>query len=528
MSETYILIDFQTTGTVAATSSIIEAGWAIFADDKGDRIDAASVSLVRPEQKLTTAIQKLTGIRDEDYARAEGILEFADMQDKLATFLRDRPEAKILVHYAHFKVPFLKKALAGCNDLLENLDARIICTHRLSKAILPQLKSHSLRAVAGYAGYSAEEKKRALDHLQATAHVWQFLQKSLAEADASRMIENPDGPGQGPQIAREKRLGLPSRAGIYFFRDGAGRVLYVGKASNLKQRVNSYFRGRKTKGSRLNEMLTRASEIDVIECRSELEALLRESDAIKEHDPPYNRLLRMEDRSLIFFTTELLFGVPEGGRYWGPVSSSWILHFLSGLLRGEYPVAGLPGLTEEKLRGGIDLLFERHENPERNAEAWKELAFDIWEQAKAAGVVEDEGEAEDEVLDDDAPETEPFESSEEVADFLEDCILQLLRSMKRSRWMLRLMYADIEWMESGSILALRGSQYQLIDAGEAEPLAICPSYRDRLLGMDLSVMDRLGIVMSQIRKSLKKGEALRVRLGPKLSLDSSELTRFLG
>lgn len=524
----YILVDFQTTGTVAASSSIIEAGWAIFSDEADELIDSVNVSLIRlPNgQRLSAAIRKLTGIREEQYEEAGDVLTLSpdEMQARLAAFLRARPNARILVHYATFKVPFLKKALADQPDLLEGIDSRVICTHRLAKTILPQLKSHSLRAVAGFAGYSADEKKRALDHLKATAHVWKFLQKSQEALDASRSLDNPVDPDFGPRIARAKRLALPSRPGIYFFRDNQGRVLYVGKASNLKQRVNSYFRGQKTKGSRLNEMLTRASELDVIECRSELEALLRESDAIKEHDPPYNRLLRMEDRSLVFFTTELLFGIREGGRFWGPVTSPWLLQFLSALMRGESPIAGLPGLTTEKLQEGLEHLFESIERV-RQPEAWKALALKIWDEARE----EDEDvAADDEDLDAGMPETEPFETVEDVAEFLKGCILQLLRSMKRGRWMLRLMYADVEWMKTGAVLALRGTSYQLADRAEDCPEPSYPSYRQRMQSMDLAVLDRTSIVLSQLKRAVEKREDLRLRLGPGLVLAGDDIARFLG
>ena len=82
-------------------------------------------------------------------------------------------------------------------------------------------------------------------------------------------------------------------------------VLYVGKATNLHSRVNSYFRGRKTKGSRLNELLSRAQDIKFIEVDSPLEASILEHSLIKKIDPAYNRALRSSQRELNYYNSDL-------------------------------------------------------------------------------------------------------------------------------------------------------------------------------------------------------------------------------
>ena len=86
------------------------------------------------------------------------------------------------------------------------------------------------------------------------------------------------------------KLGLPDNPGVYFFRDPTGAILYIGKATSLKDRVRSYFNPDliDTRGLRLVSMVTIAETVTYQETGSVLEALLLESKLIKEHVPPYN------------------------------------------------------------------------------------------------------------------------------------------------------------------------------------------------------------------------------------------------
>lgn len=87
-----------------------------------------------------------------------------------------------------------------------------------------------------------------------------------------------------------EKSGLPDAPGIYFFRDSAGNILYIGKATSLRDRVRSYFNPdlQRARGLRLVSMVTAADTVTYQETGSVLEALLLESKLIKEHIPPYN------------------------------------------------------------------------------------------------------------------------------------------------------------------------------------------------------------------------------------------------
>jgi excinuclease ABC subunit C len=87
-----------------------------------------------------------------------------------------------------------------------------------------------------------------------------------------------------------EKCGLPDNPGVYFFRDSEGNILYIGKATSLRDRVRSYFNPdlMKSRGLRLVSMVTAADTVTFQETGSVLEALLLESKLIKEHQPVYN------------------------------------------------------------------------------------------------------------------------------------------------------------------------------------------------------------------------------------------------
>ncbi|MBW6431687.1 excinuclease ABC subunit UvrC [Patescibacteria group bacterium] len=96
-----------------------------------------------------------------------------------------------------------------------------------------------------------------------------------------------------------KKLKILSKsAGVYLFRDERGKVIYVGKAVNLKNRVSSYF-NQAEKDPKTTEMISRISNLDTIGCGSEFEALILESELVKRYKPKYNVRLK-DDKSYVY------------------------------------------------------------------------------------------------------------------------------------------------------------------------------------------------------------------------------------
>ena len=90
----------------------------------------------------------------------------------------------------------------------------------------------------------------------------------------------------------EKLETLPTRPGVYVFRNAAGEVLYVGKARALRDRVRSYFQAARPSDPRLDALRGEISDLELVVTDSEMEALALENNFIKRHQPRYNVLLR--------------------------------------------------------------------------------------------------------------------------------------------------------------------------------------------------------------------------------------------
>lgn len=89
---------------------------------------------------------------------------------------------------------------------------------------------------------------------------------------------------------REKIKSFPAESGLYFMKDANGKILYIGKAVNLRSRVGSYFHGSgcSDRSPKISEMLTKVATVDFIETANEVDALLKEARLIKDIHPPYN------------------------------------------------------------------------------------------------------------------------------------------------------------------------------------------------------------------------------------------------
>ena len=137
----------------------------------------------------------------------------------------------------------------------------------------------------------------------------------------------------------KQSLHLPTKPGVYLFKTRDGRVLYVGKASNLQNRVRSYF-AKNPDRAMIPTLVEKSDNVDCIVTNSTNEALILERQLIREHKPRYNSLLK-DDKSFPFIaiTNEVAPRVmytrhpPEGARPWGPFADAAAAKTVNQLLR---------------------------------------------------------------------------------------------------------------------------------------------------------------------------------------------------
>ena len=125
---------------------------------------------------------------------------------------------------------------------------------------------------------------------------------------------------------------IPTDPGVYRFRDARGRVIYVGKASNLRSRLSSYFQDQAALHPRTQSMLAAARDVDWVVVGTEVEALTLEYSWIKEYDPRFNVKYR-DDKSYPYLSFSLADEYPRvavvreakkpGTRYFGPYAHAW-------------------------------------------------------------------------------------------------------------------------------------------------------------------------------------------------------------
>ncbi|WP_066633541.1 excinuclease ABC subunit UvrC [Desulfolucanica intricata] len=144
----------------------------------------------------------------------------------------------------------------------------------------------------------------------------------------------------------EKLQYLPARPGVYLFRDMAGEIIYVGKAVSLKNRVRSYFQSGANLTPKVRAMVPKIADLEYIVTDSEVEALILESNLIKEHRPRYNVSLKddksypylkvtlNEDFPRVFITRRVL---KDGARYFGPYTRVGAVHETMRLLKKLFP-----------------------------------------------------------------------------------------------------------------------------------------------------------------------------------------------
>src|SRR5579863_3878839 len=151
------------------------------------------------------------------------------------------------------------------------------------------------------------------------------------------------------RIALER---LPAEPGVYHMLDEHGTVLYVGKAIDLRSRVRSYFQPGRPHQARTDAMVDLVADIRTIIVSNETEALLLESNLIKQHRPPFNVRLK-DDKSYPFlkltlgetfprviFTRKL---IDDGGRYFGPYTDAAALRELIEIIRRAFPLRTCTG-----------------------------------------------------------------------------------------------------------------------------------------------------------------------------------------
>ena len=147
---------------------------------------------------------------------------------------------------------------------------------------------------------------------------------------------------------QQKLHTLPTKPGVYFHKNAAGEIIYIGKAAVLRNRVRQYFQASRTRDPKTEALVAEIADTDWVEVESEIDALFLEAEMVRRYLPPYNILLR-DDKSLQYVRIDHKSGYPtvtitrrpldDNATYYGPYMNGWALKRALKYLRRVFPYA---------------------------------------------------------------------------------------------------------------------------------------------------------------------------------------------
>ncbi|MBI4518704.1 MAG: GIY-YIG nuclease family protein [Deltaproteobacteria bacterium] len=323
----FVVVDVETTGGAPQRGdSIIEIG-AVRVE--GARVAERFSCLVNPARSLPRFITHLTGITGEMLA---GQPLLAEAWPAFMEFAGDRV---LVAHNARFDLGFLNAAAQA--QLGRPLHQPHLCTLQLARRLLPQLRRRGLDAVAAHFGIALVDRHRALGDALITAEILLHFLDLLAARGSTRLDQAlalqanaRDGRVFFCPLPRQAIAALAPAPGVYRFYGEDGRLLYIGKAKNLRQRVSQYLSNANGHSDKTLDLIRHIHRLDTEHAGSELEAALREAEAIRSEQPPYNRLHKhLPQIAFLKLTADARFprllatcrAAARGGQYFGPFRS---------------------------------------------------------------------------------------------------------------------------------------------------------------------------------------------------------------
>jgi len=412
----FVVIDTETTGLRPGAHRVIEvAGVRLL----GGEVQDVYQSLLNPGVRIPSFIARFTGITQEMIAAAPR------SHEALPGFLRFVEGALVVGHNVGFDIGFLtyEAQLLGSSFPIDGLD-----TIPLARRLLPGLKRFKLDTLAARLHIPISDRHRASGDARVTAAAFLALLElakkqgittlgqlerrlqlpvawsgDITEATTLRQLEllRSDGKVASASVTTRPtgtlllnpawRSDFPSLPGVYLMKDEHGQVIYVGKAKCLKDRLSSYYH-QPLGYTRKDGLLQNVREIETRVLGSELEALLVESQLIKQLQPVYNVQLRNYELypfikidmqhtfPRVYATREI---TADGARYFGPFRSKRLVDLTIEVVQKVFPLRTCTRVLPPQARPSEPCLrfhLQRCSAPcrgEADVQAYREVIDDI-------------------------------------------------------------------------------------------------------------------------------------------------------
>jgi len=277
---TFAFLDIETTGGNSSHDRITEIGIRFW---RAGEVVGEWQTLLNPGTRISPFIEQLTGISNDMVSDAP---PFEVIADVLEEQLRD---TVFVAHNARFDYGFVKSEFRRLGRFFS---ARVLCTVKLSRRLYPEFRRHNMDALIERHGLAQVQRHRAMGDVSAMLAFFThaLAEKGIAQLEGAiaALLQQPSIPSHLPL---DTLRDLPRGPGVYRFYGENDVLLYVGKSTNIAQRVASHFSGDHNtgRGVRISESLRR---VECTETAGELGALLLELRQIKTLSPLFNRRSR--------------------------------------------------------------------------------------------------------------------------------------------------------------------------------------------------------------------------------------------
>lgn len=273
----FAIVDIETTGGFPEQHGMTEIAIVLH---NGKEIEGTFETLINPHQQIPPYIANMTGISDAMVAKAPS---FETVAAQIFNLLQDRI---FVAHNVNFDHSFVKYHLQKAGF---QLSVPKLCTIRLSRKVFPGFRKYGLGHLCRELDISITNRHRAGGDALATAQILDLVLQNNGMRMIKELLKRDNHSQTLPAHLPERQVAsLPQKPGVYYFHDQKDKVLYVGKAKNLKKRVLSHFTGLDLSKKR-QDLLRTVHRISHVECPTEFIASLFESVEIKRLWPAHNK-----------------------------------------------------------------------------------------------------------------------------------------------------------------------------------------------------------------------------------------------
>lgn len=270
----YAVLDIETTGGKYNEEGITEI--AIHKFD-GHKVVDKFISLVNPEKEIQPFVVKLTGINSKMLRTAP---KFHEVAKRIVEITED---TVLIAHNAQFDYRILRTEF---RRLGFNFERKTLCTVELSQKLLPDAESYSLGKLVRSLGIAVSDRHRANGDALATLKLFKLLLAKDSDKEIIQSVVKAETLGELSPRQLDMVDNVPSETGVYYLHNKDGDIIFIGKSTNIKKRVNQHF----TKsGDRARKLQKETKKVSFEKTGSELAAQLKEYEELRRNRPKYNQ-----------------------------------------------------------------------------------------------------------------------------------------------------------------------------------------------------------------------------------------------